>query len=107
MTPGKVKQPHSSVESEFEGFCFSAEVTIRKGEGTCQSYFIRVQSEEQPDAPYQRILRAWNRKKMMYGIICKNVHKWDKAMSNLTVTIVNLIFLTHNLNDSVHLQNTT
>lgn len=33
MTPGKVKQPHLSVESEREDGCFSAEVTVRKCEG--------------------------------------------------------------------------
>lgn len=47
--------PHLSVESEFEGFGFSAGVIVRKGEarGKVPNCFIRVQYEKLPDAPYR------------------------------------------------------
>lgn len=71
-------QGREEKESEFEGFCSSAEVTVGKGEGRGKvpKLFCQSTARKQPGAPHQRVLSAWDRREVMCAnnkeITCAN-----------------------------------
>lgn len=103
--------PHLSVESEFEGFGFSAGVMVRKGEdrGKVPKLFYQSSVRKTTWCPLQSMLSTWNRKEVTWNSV-QDMHELDKAMWNLVVTsLPKSHFLDPNdctLNNSTCLQKT-
>lgn len=71
---------HLSVESDFGGFGFSAEVIVRKGEGRGKVPKLFYQSSVRKITwrSLQSIWSTWNRKEIIHGTVCKMCTSWTK-----------------------------